>query len=750
MIELLRVIAALERFTPELCQELDLPDPGRKLAHLQRRGFVIAGGESAEWLRLHPLLREFVKATSPLDAEERRAVHRLAARWAESTGLLREALESWVEAGEPEEVVRVLHERGKELFDSGLVGAVTEAAAHVPHELLDSGTKILVASSAGILGESETELRHLNELRAEDPASLPFVSFQLGTRYVKEGRHRDAIEAFLATDELHPMHLAFAAYAYFELGELGDSRRYALLALEEARETGHLTAQAEAHMGLASIAMEEGDFLTAEAHCEAALEAALQAGNVLAECSARTRFAQLRTDQGRYREALADAEETLLLAGRIGFAVFLAWALLIRGRVHHCLGRLDEALADFTLSADRYGRLGGLVPRGWSFRNVGDVHADRGDLVQARSAYEAALVLAEQAGNPPLQAWALAGLARVLVGEDPERAVQLAGQAIELAGSMPRVVLARGWVRLAAGDRAGATVDAAATIADARGHGDRTWLAEALELQAAVEPEGRASLEEALPIWRALEAPIPAARVELALAVSSGATLDAARARKRLRQLGVRDGAFRAAGPLFQLKEHVAASLVIQTLGGFKVLRGGHEVSAAEWKSKKARDLLKLLVSARGRPLRREQLIEALWPGEPSERTGNRLSVALSTARAALDPDRSFDQGHFVAAEDGAVRLRLDLVAVDVEAFLADADAALRAWGKKQTDDARALLEEAEQFYGGDFLAEDLYEPWASSLREEARGDLRRPRPCPRRRDGGPRSRPLLSPGPRG
>jgi len=246
-------------------------------------------------------------------------------------------------------------------------------------------------------------------------------------------------------------------------------------------------------------------------------------------------------------------------------------------------------------------------------------------------------------------------------------------------------------------------------------------LAEALELQAWSGSDAQ-PLSEALAIWRDLGSPISETRVELALAVRAGSTGDALRLRKRLRSLGVRDGAFRAAGPLMEIGEEAQTAVAIQTLAGFNVLLSGQPVSAAAWKSKKARDLLKLLVSARGRPLTREQLIEALWPGEPVERTGNRLSVALSTVRAVLDPDRSFDQSHFVAAEEGTVRLRLDHVVVDVEAFLADAEVALRAWREKQTDDARAQLEEAEQSYGGDFLAEDLYEPWASAVREEARG----------------------------
>ena len=43
------------------------------------------------------------------------------------------------------------------------------------------------------------------------------------------------------------MNLAFVAYAYYSLGELEPSREYSMRALDCARETGHLTAEAEAH-----------------------------------------------------------------------------------------------------------------------------------------------------------------------------------------------------------------------------------------------------------------------------------------------------------------------------------------------------------------------------------------------------------------------------------------------------------------------------------------------------------------------
>jgi DNA-binding SARP family transcriptional activator len=163
----------------------------------------------------------------------------------------------------------------------------------------------------------------------------------------------------------------------------------------------------------------------------------------------------------------------------------------------------------------------------------------------------------------------------------------------------------------------------------------------------------------------------------------------------------------------------VDTSLCIQTLGGFRVLRGGEPVPVTAWRSRKARDLVKILVARRGRPVTREALISLLWPRERTGRVGNRLSVALSTARAVLGSQRGAPE-HCVVTEGDTVRLDPAVVAVDVLSFLADAQRGLQEW-RHDRSKAWPLLRAAEVGYTGDFLEEDPYEDWATELREEAR-----------------------------
>jgi DNA-binding SARP family transcriptional activator len=163
------------------------------------------------------------------------------------------------------------------------------------------------------------------------------------------------------------------------------------------------------------------------------------------------------------------------------------------------------------------------------------------------------------------------------------------------------------------------------------------------------------------------------------------------------------------------------APLAVQVLGGFRVRRHGEALPAVEWRSKKARDLLKLLVARRGHPTSRDYLMEALWPEEDPEKTTNRLSVALSTIRSTLDPERDFSPDHYVVMGKDGVRLDATHLEVDVDAFVAAAETGLNLWRDGRRDEAAPVLASAEEAYGGDFLEEDRYEDWAAPLREQTR-----------------------------
>jgi DNA-binding SARP family transcriptional activator len=233
------------------------------------------------------------------------------------------------------------------------------------------------------------------------------------------------------------------------------------------------------------------------------------------------------------------------------------------------------------------------------------------------------------------------------------------------------------------------------------------------------QPPDEALLETAVELWHELGDPIAAARAELVLAVWQDDGELAARRRDELARRGVRPDTGIAA--LSHAGEPRSAEIEIATLGRFAVLRAGQPIPLAAWQSRKARDLLKLLAARRGRAITRDAAAEALWPNEDPRPLSNRLSVALSTLRKVLDPERDHAPDHFVAADQQSLALRVEHVSLDVNRFLEVGKTGIELAAGGDLLAAEGKLREAENLYTGDFLEEDLYEDWPVDCREEAR-----------------------------
>ncbi len=475
------------------------------------------------------------------------------------------------------------------------------------------------------------------------------------------------------------------------------------------------------------LAASDGDTRATDAHYLRALDAADKARDVLQTLRIRSNRGAHLALQGAYQQALAELDVAIRLAEITGFQTFLALALNNRGQVRLRQGQLEQASAEFEASRVLYESQQSSYAS-YPIEGLASVQRERGNLVLARAGYEQAMALAEGAGNVQGLVSALVGLALVLANEDSTEATKLAERAVAIGRpgrDYVRTRVAAGWVALARGDREAARTFADECVSAARRRPDPQGLAESLELLAAttaIDGELRASLTEATTIWREIGNELGSARCELVLARLSRDPAAAAsdeRAERKLQSLGVRIET--VPGLLSLVTRQEGVPLEIRSLGGFLVLRDGSPVPTSEWKSKKAKDLLKVLVARRGRPGPRDLFMETLWPEEPPEKLANRLSVALSTVRAILDPEHRFEAEHYIVADRSTIGLSAASVTVDVERFLADGHTGLAVLRDGRDEEGLEILRSAESAYTGDFLEEDVYEDWAVPLREEAR-----------------------------
>jgi ATP/maltotriose-dependent transcriptional regulator MalT/DNA-binding SARP family transcriptional activator len=726
--ELVRRVAPLRRFTAELCRALDVEaDPGM-LARLARRGLFLQRTADG-WFALNDLVREVVLASMPLEAGELQALHRRAAAWLAAGGHLEEALASVVACEDPPATAAFLVEHGPAMLASGATDGVVAAAAGLPAELRGSALEQVEGEARQVKGDWQGALECFRRAAGQERELAPGLAWRTGLIHYMRADLDQAMEVFRrarvdgAPDVDQALLLAWTATVHFLRQEADACRAIGQRALDAATACGDDRALAAAHTAMGMLAALEGDRAANDAHHLRALEAAERAQDVLHLARIRANIGSRRNEESFYREALVELEAAMRLAELSGYAAVLALAQTNRGEAQLGLGRLDEAIVELEAARSTYSRLGSrrvAYPLG----DLGVVYRERGDLALARAAYEEAIGFAERAGDLQGLVPALAGLARVLAGDEPERAAGLADRAIGYGPGMAWVEaqLAAGWVALAAGEREPAAGFAAAAAAAAGTRRDRAGLAEALELRALAAPDPARELprlREAASIWAAVGNRLGRARNALAQARLAAVPPAVEEAERRLRSLGVRVGAEVAAGLLRAIADPPRDPVRIQALGGFRVLRAGEPVPAEEWQSRKARDLLKVLVARRGRAVPREALMEALWPDEDPARLSNRLSVALSTVRTVLDPDRRHPGDRFVTADKHVVALAD--VPVDVEEFLAAAAAGLDRFAGGERAEALSLLTAAEAAFTGDFLEDDPYEDWAVSLREEAR-----------------------------
>src|SRR5690554_433783 len=153
----------------------------------------------------------------------------------------------------------------------------------------------------------------------------------------------------------------------------------------------------------------------------------------------------------------------------------------------------------------------------------------------------------------------------------------------------------------------------------------------------------------------------------------------------------------------------------IRVLGSFEVVSVDGEV--ARWQSRKARELLKILVARRGAAIERETVMDLLWPGLAPQQVANRFAVAATTVRRALDPHGRHPSNAYLETQGNLVRLRIENMDVDVECFLADVQAALSDLIFAHLRSER--LTTALELYRGDALAEEPHAQWAERLNRE-------------------------------
>ncbi|MBU0769142.1 MAG: hypothetical protein KJ687_08625, partial [Proteobacteria bacterium] len=159
-------------------------------------------------------------------------------------------------------------------------------------------------------------------------------------------------------------------------------------------------------------------------------------------------------------------------------------------------------------------------------------------------------------------------------------------------------------------------------------------------------------------------------------------------------------------------------SLMVYLFGKFRVFQGDREIYDKRWKSKKAQMIFKYLLYHRLKGyLKKDVLMELLWPEDDPVKTAKRFHVALASVRKTLEPEitRGTPSAYILRSGDA---YRIDIGNegyVDIDNFKKELKLAKK---RKDSEESIDHLLKAESIYRGDFLEEDLYVQWCDEERE--------------------------------
>jgi DNA-binding SARP family transcriptional activator/tetratricopeptide (TPR) repeat protein len=158
----------------------------------------------------------------------------------------------------------------------------------------------------------------------------------------------------------------------------------------------------------------------------------------------------------------------------------------------------------------------------------------------------------------------------------------------------------------------------------------------------------------------------------------------------------------------------------ISTLGTLQVVRNDHVVSEGDWHTRQARQLLKILITERPRPVATDRLIELLWPQSTPAAAATTLRSAINALRNVLEPERrSRAPSNYIITETPGYAFRPDLTLwLDVDIFEQKLN---QVETSASMAERHRLLEEALALYQDDYLISDPYADWAQNERERLR-----------------------------
>jgi LuxR family maltose regulon positive regulatory protein len=171
--------ALLDAMHPSLCEAVTSDeDAALSLQRLLNETPLLTATEEGEWLRLHPLAREYLRARAErtLTEAERRELHVRAWHWLAAHGFPERAAQHALAAGRQREALTLVAGSLTEEFDLGHVGTVLEWLARIPAREIQRNVLLRrIGMWVKALGYRTSEALPEASALADDPAVEDWV-----------------------------------------------------------------------------------------------------------------------------------------------------------------------------------------------------------------------------------------------------------------------------------------------------------------------------------------------------------------------------------------------------------------------------------------------------------------------------------------------------------------------------------------------------------------------------------------------
>jgi ATP/maltotriose-dependent transcriptional regulator MalT/DNA-binding SARP family transcriptional activator len=670
------------------------------LSQLERKNLFLSRPEPERY-RYHKLFRAFLvsrlRAGEPQRFQELNA---LAAAMFEREHSWEEAVYHLLQAGDWERVVQVTKRVGRDLFEQGKWDTLADWLEAIPAEELDSQPKLVLWKAR--------VLHYLNQLdQALALLAAPIEAFQAAEDWV-------SVADALVTKG---MCLRLKG-AYDEAKEVLVKARTLLL-----KHDGPTSALTEARKELGITYGMSGEFAKAMEELSGVLDVYQAQGDAYNIAHVSDQLAITLASMGRLAEAVGHFERAQMRWLKLGNDELLIATLTNLGMLYHQQGELDRAEEVERQALEKARERGSTYAEAHLLDSLARVLRDRGQLAEAIALYRGALDLARELDDAYLSIEIIDGLANSqrLGGEiaEAEATVKRAAVEAETRGGVFEQGICLTTVGLIQRDRgqlkeAGASLERAIALlketqakrelTKAYFHLGEVYFALKRKRLALDCLERAAVLIQELGYDHFLQ--IEAARASLLVQYAAANKLADGYYTRMLKTVKAA-----VAVPVAAIEqpegEAAATGVAAFGFGHLRVEMNGREVTDLEWRSEKSKEMFFYFLSQK-RPLRREEIVNALWPEMPDEKTSSLFHSNLYRLRQALYPECiAKESGRYILDPNASFRYDVD----DFQEALKQAEALSPA-----SDEAIALSEKALSLYTGPF-GQDFYSEWVESLR---------------------------------